>query len=52
MLDEAFTFANGVGALTALGKGAIEPIPNKQQVQTFLMQIENKILVLEACLFF
>lgn len=35
-LDEAFRFANAVGGLTTLGKGAIDPIPNKETVIEYL----------------
>lgn len=36
ILNDAFRFANGVGALTTLGKGAISPIPNKEEVLEFI----------------
>ena len=35
-LDKVFRFANAVGGLTTLGKGAIDPIPYKEQVIEFL----------------
>lgn len=35
-LDKAFKIANIVGALTTLGKGAIDPIPRKEDVLKFL----------------
>ena len=36
ILNDAFRFANGVGALTTLGKGAISPIPTKEEVIRFI----------------
>ena len=35
-LDKAFAFANAVGALTTLGKGAIDPIPDKATTIKFM----------------
>lgn len=36
ILNDAFRFANGVGALTTLGKGAINQIPTKEEVIKFI----------------
>jgi 2-dehydro-3-deoxygluconokinase len=35
-LEETAAFANAVGALTTLGKGAVTPLPRRDQVNTFL----------------
>lgn len=34
--EETAIFANAVGALTSLGKGAVNPIPNKKRVEDFI----------------
>jgi len=40
--EEAAEFANAVGALTTLGKGAVEPLPRRNQVYEFVKAHRRK----------
>jgi 2-dehydro-3-deoxygluconokinase len=41
-LEETAEFANAVGALTTLGKGAVEPLPRRNQVYEFIESHRRK----------